>query len=201
MGSPDGQVTMADAFLLLRVAWGMARLPESGLSLSERLDAGFAALDRKDLLTARDEFLAATVIAGDVQSNDADTARFLGAVYRIAASVEDLETDGVEDDGLNTLGGRCATTPRAGDPGTKDRRIGSSPVHRLKWPQPRARQSLYHARVRREWQPSPDRNVPLLASKSRGQSSSPGIPMDQIWRNAASTSISPPPVAARPRSG
>ncbi len=76
----------------------------SGLTLDELISEGFEALKDGWVLRARAYFEAAENLAGSAVSNDADTARFFYALTRIAALGFDAYSDGIPNNGLNTLG-------------------------------------------------------------------------------------------------
>ncbi|MDY6839412.1 MAG: hypothetical protein SWH78_15715 [Thermodesulfobacteriota bacterium] len=75
----------------------------SDLSLKKLLSNGFDALMDGWVLKANHYFKAAESLAGAATSNDADTARFLYALTRIAALGFDTYSDGNSTD-MNTLG-------------------------------------------------------------------------------------------------
>ena len=76
----------------------------SGLTLRQLNSRGLEALKDAWVLRAKTYFEAAEDLAGNSISNDADTARFFYALTRIAALWFDTYSDGIANNGLNTLG-------------------------------------------------------------------------------------------------
>ncbi len=76
----------------------------AGLTLSELIANGLDALEEGWVLRAKAYFEAAEGLAGVSTSNDADTARFFYALTRVASLGFDAYSDGVPNNGLNTLG-------------------------------------------------------------------------------------------------
>ncbi len=96
--APGVQPTGEDQTALSFEDPGLARL-----GLPEMVNRGIQALLERNFLLARAYLGAATRLAGQTQSQDADAARFFYALSRTAAIGQELYSDGVED-GLNDLG-------------------------------------------------------------------------------------------------